>query len=63
MLSVFRPSFEVVKEGRIFWDYLSFLLLFKVSGDRLSFAKPHFPVFLRNSTRSNQNKSGDLWQI
>jgi len=33
----------VVKEGRIFYDHLSFLLLFKVSGDRSSFAKLHFP--------------------
>jgi len=23
-VKVIRPSFEVVKEGRIFWDYLSF---------------------------------------
>jgi hypothetical protein len=39
MLSVIRPTFEVVKEGRIFWDYLSFLLLSKVSSVRSSFAK------------------------
>jgi hypothetical protein len=41
MLRVFRPSFEVVKEGRILLDYLSFLLLLKESGDTSSFAKPH----------------------
>jgi hypothetical protein len=39
MLSLFRPSFELVKEGRILKDYLSFLLLFKVSGVRSSFTK------------------------
>jgi hypothetical protein len=31
----------MIKEGRILKDDFSFLLLFKVSGDRLSFAKPH----------------------
>jgi len=38
MLSAIRPDFEVVKEGRIL-HYSLFLLCFKVSGDRSSFAK------------------------
>jgi hypothetical protein len=41
MLSVLRPNFEVVKEGRILLDYLPFLLLYKVFGDRTYFDKPN----------------------
>jgi hypothetical protein len=33
MLSVIRPPFEVVKEGRILWDYISILLLSEISGN------------------------------
>ena len=43
MFGEIRPDFEVVKEGRIL-HYSLFLLCFKVSGDRSSFAKHHpFP--------------------
>jgi hypothetical protein len=62
MLSVLRPSFEVVKEGRIFWDYLSIILLFKVSGVRSSFAKPHSlppPETIPEATRINLETSGE----
>ena len=41
MLSFIRPSFEVVREGLILLDYLSFLLFLKESGETSSFAKPH----------------------
>jgi hypothetical protein len=63
MLSLFRPSFEVVKEGRISLDHLSSLLLFKVSGHRSSFAKPHSlpsPETTPEATRINLLTSGKL---
>jgi hypothetical protein len=63
MLSVIRPDFEVVKEGRILWDYLSFLLSFKGSGDRSYFAKPHplpTPEITPEATRISLVTSGEL---
>jgi hypothetical protein len=63
MSSLFRPSFEVVKEGRIFQDDLSFLFLFKVSGDRSSFAKLlplPFPENIPEANRFNLVTSGEL---
>jgi hypothetical protein len=64
MFFVVRPDFEVFKEGRILIDYLSFLLLFKVSGVRSSFAK-HLPPFpspetIPEATRINLVTSGKL---
>jgi hypothetical protein len=55
MLKVLRPSFEMVREGRILRDNLIVKLLFKVSGDRLNFIKSFFPTIHRNTPRSNQN--------
>jgi hypothetical protein len=42
MFSYVRPGFEVVEEERIL-HYSLFLLCFKVSGDRSSFAK-YYPL-------------------
>jgi hypothetical protein len=53
MLNVFRPSFDEVNDKWISKRYLSFLLHFKVSGDRSSFAKPSFLVIPRNYPTSN----------
>jgi hypothetical protein len=63
MLSVIRPDFEVVNEGRTLWDYLSFLLLFKVSGVRSSFAKlSPFPTpeTIPEATRISLVTSGEF---
>jgi hypothetical protein len=63
MLSVIRPDFEVVREGWILLDYLSFLLLLKVSGVRSSFAKLHplpSPETIPEATRISLVTSGKL---
>jgi len=63
MFCVFRPSFEVVKKGRILKNDFSFLLPFRVSGVKLYFAKPHpfpFQEIVPEATRINLETSGEL---
>jgi len=63
MLRVFRPLFEVVREGRILKNDFSFLVPFRVSGIKLSFVKPHpfpFQEIVPEATRINLETSGEL---